>query len=381
MGLALCHGVPRDNLVLLALLFFVVAFVLEVIVIGSHNSNTAAGYFTDAKGPNPKARIGFIGCHTATYGKPASVYVQNCNPNAAMLRYHCSRFSEAFHLLNGLVLASFICCVVFVVASLFVVVRLSRTTASVLFKIHFLAGLPTALQCAVVGVFFARVVPHAREDFLVSLYASNPASAKLVFHRLYASNLMIAATALVCFGYLIIAVKHLAILCARRSLKRKRIRQSDVESLMKMHLVNDDWERQKQILRSHAKSVQVEMEMQKESSRVAAGGDAGFHEGRRSRSLSSSSSSSSSSRASSLASAGADEPRTAPGSRRSPGKRGTGNAEDGFRFKIAAGNSFNNSRKAGGGEAESAFTFSEVEVKTPRHNKESHEPVNDRSGQ
>lgn len=393
MGLSLCHSVPRDALILVAIALFVVAFILEAIVVGRHSSTTSAGFLTDKGGADPSARIGFIAGHPATYaGATAAVLVKHCDPSASVLLYNCARFAEAYHFLNGLVLASLITCVIFVLVSLFVVVRVSRTTTQALFNLQCLAGVPAALQCAALVIFFVRVVPNAKDDFIVASFAGDR-SVRLAFHRRYATNLMIAATVFVCVGWLAIVAKYFAALCTRQRLKRKNVEKQDMAAMMKMHLVNDDWQRQKQILRTHAKSVQVEMEIRKEdeeqmgrhshnhSSNHSIHRNPHHHADNANHAPLSASPSAPGDHgegaSNSPASAGVDN------RRRLPHRPATSSDAGCFQFK--RGNSGHGSGQRGTAvataaptEAESTTSFSEVDVRTPpRGGVECHDPMAD----
>lgn len=228
---------------------------------GRHRSRTAAGFFT-RKGSD--VRVAYVAAHPAIY-EPTSLDTATylCNPSAATMTLYCARFAESFHVLNGLLLTSFIVCVLAVIAGLFVVTRVSHTTTGILGRLCVLFTPSTALQFSVTGVFYADCVSHAREDVHRRLASANAADAHLplVFHRRYVANLLIAATALMGAGYCILLSRYLYTYLTRVRLMKENIRQGDVTAMMGMHFVPDDWVRQKQILRSHARSVQVEMMM------------------------------------------------------------------------------------------------------------------------
>ncbi|KAK7199909.1 hypothetical protein NESM_000038800 [Novymonas esmeraldas] len=266
MGLALCHSVPRDVVVQLALLLLFVTLVLQAASIGLHGSNDAAGYFTLRGTASSRAQaVVLVAAHPATYlppgsavaGGSATASVHLCNPSAETLSYSCARFAEAFHAVNGLTVSSFVACVTTVVVGVFVVARMSHTTLSLLYRLLFAACVPAALQCAAVGVFFARVVPHGRQD--AARLGGWPAG-ELRFHRRAAANLMVSATALVCAAAVMLFARWLSVLCMRRQFESEREHtEGDVQKLTAAHMVNDDWLRQRQILLSHARSVKVEM--------------------------------------------------------------------------------------------------------------------------
>lgn len=266
MGLALCHSLPRDVAVQVALILLFVAFILQAAAIGLHTRKDGGGYFTvKGKSSSRSNALVLLAAHPATYIPLTSVLHTGtgttaqklCNPSADPLTYACARFAESFHVVNGLTLGSFITNFVVVVLGVFVVARLSHSTLGLLFRLTYTACVPTVLQCAAVGCFFARTVPHARRD---AANAGRYAYGEIKFHRRPAVNLMIAATALLCAALVILFVRWVSVICLRVHFERhKEHSQKEVKQMTEAHMVNDDWTRQKQILLSHARSVQVEM--------------------------------------------------------------------------------------------------------------------------
>lgn len=264
MGLALCHSIPRDVVVQVALLLLFVTIVLQAAAIGLHGSDDAAGFFTvKGSGSSLSAAVALVAAHPATYAGPGSTLssggarVKICDPSAAMLSNACGRFAEAFHAVNGLTVSSFVTGVVAVAMGIFVVSRVCTTTLGLLFRLGCIACVPAVLQCAAVGVFFAHVVPHARRD---TARVGGWAAGDLTFHRRPAAGLMAAATALACAALVLLFVRWIVVLCVRRQFeKRPEQTAAEVERVTAAHMVNDDWLRQQQILLSHAHSVKVEM--------------------------------------------------------------------------------------------------------------------------
>ncbi|KPI87748.1 hypothetical protein ABL78_3157 [Leptomonas seymouri] len=266
MGLALCHSIPRDVLVQVSLLLFFVALILQAAAIGLHTRNDGGGYFTLKGTPSARSNaLVLLAAHPATYIPPTSVIhtstettaTKLCNPSADILTYSCARFAESFHIVNGLTLASFITNAVVLVIGLFALVRLSHSTVGLLFRLTYATCVPVVLQCAAVGCFFARTVPHARRDTAAKAgYSDN----QVKFHRGPVVNLMIAATALLCAGFVMVFVRWVLVLCLRLHFaEHKEHTKAEVKLITEAHMVNDDWTRQKQILLSHARSVHVEM--------------------------------------------------------------------------------------------------------------------------
>ncbi|KPA80132.1 hypothetical protein ABB37_05124 [Leptomonas pyrrhocoris] len=266
MGLALCHSLPRDVAVQVCLLLFLVALILQAAAIGLHTRNDGGGYFTLKGTSSARSNaLVLLAAHPATYIPPSSVLntgtgtaaTKLCNPSAAVLTYSCARFAESFHVVNGLTLSSFITNAITLVLSVFVLVRLSHSTQGLLFRLMYATCGPVVLQCAAVGCFFARTVPHARRD---TAAAAGYGDGQIKFHRRPATNLMIAATALLCAGFVIVFSRWVSVICLRLHFEEhKEHTKEEVEQMTKAHMVNDDWTRQKQILLSHARSVQVEM--------------------------------------------------------------------------------------------------------------------------
>lgn len=268
MGLALCHTVPRDVVLQIGLVLFLAALVLQAVTLNSQNRATAAGSFVSKDGTD--AVVGYIAGYPATYSGGASPRTKVCNPTAPLLRFHCARFAESYHTLNGLVLASFVSTSFAFFGGGFVIARISETTLVLLDRILMLATVPVSLQCAVLGIFFVRTVPNARLDLIEALSLTAPAN-ELAFHRGHAANLMIAATALLCAAYLLIAVRWAMSRLTRLVLlseRRTGPTPNEVKVATTLHLANDDWARQMQILRSHARSVEVEINMKEENNRL-----------------------------------------------------------------------------------------------------------------
>ncbi|KAG5464019.1 hypothetical protein LSCM1_00198 [Leishmania martiniquensis] len=254
MVLALCHSIPRDVEVQAALLLLFVTAALQAAAIGLRHSYDAAGYFT-LRGSG--LSVATVAGHPAIYTWNGSTLVKLCDPSAATLTRSCARFAEAFHAVNGLTVSSFVTCVLAVVAAVFVVVRVSRTTVGLLCRLACAACVPAALQCAAVGFFFARVVPHARRD---AARAGGRGEGELVFHRRVAADLMVAAAALVSAGLVLLVARWMFVLCVRRQFESEPEHTKEgVRRLTAAHMVNDDGVRQRQILMSHARSVKVEM--------------------------------------------------------------------------------------------------------------------------
>jgi hypothetical protein len=266
MGLALCHSLPRDVPVQVALLLYFVASILQAASIGLHTRNDGGGYFTLKNVSSSRSNaLVLLAAHPATYIPPTSALHTSpgtaaqklCNPSADPLTYSCARFAEAFHIVNGLTISSFITNFVVVLLGVFLLVRLSRSTLGLLFRLTYAACVPMVLQCAAAGCFFARVVPHARRDTALAAGYSNSA---IKFHRRPAANLMISATALLCAGFVVLFVRWMSVICLRVHFEgSKEHTKKEVKQMTEAHMVNDDWTRQKQILLSHARSVQVEM--------------------------------------------------------------------------------------------------------------------------
>ncbi|EPY31459.1 hypothetical protein STCU_03445 [Strigomonas culicis] len=271
MGLALCHSIPRDIFAYVALLLLFIGFILQIGIIARHDSATGAGYITRAGGGASEA-VAYVAVHPALYGvrsvsasgSTAAISVVDraaklCNPSTAELSFHCARFAEAYHTVNGVTLASFISSVLAFFFGMFVSGRCSHKTSDILGRLALALAIPTALQCALLGLFYVRIVGNAKKVVLVD-GGLDTTTASLVFHRGYATDLAIASTALFSAASLLLTVRWGIVVCTRMRLKRSaRSNPSDAERMKSMHLVNDDWQRQMQVLRSHARSVHVEM--------------------------------------------------------------------------------------------------------------------------
>lgn len=270
MGVAVCHSIPRDGVVLVSVGVIAISLILQAVVFGEHGSERGSGFFTSGKGNSVSDAVAFVGGHASIYDFTYSVRYQSrrgqvdsstvgvlCDASGDTLSNPCFRFLESFHALNGLFVSSFVVCFLCIVFCVFFVVRVSRSTLQLLVRICIAMCLPMTLYCALVGVFFTRVVPNALDAVAV---ARGLEENVLVFHRHWGPNLLITSMVLSCVAFIACVVRCASVWYLRkRFLASKQHTREQVEGITRNYMINDDWVRQRQILLSHARSVEVEI--------------------------------------------------------------------------------------------------------------------------
>ncbi|EKF32430.1 hypothetical protein MOQ_003715 [Trypanosoma cruzi marinkellei] len=254
MGLALCHRFPRDGVVQVGLFFLLASCILQAILIGSHDKEKGGGSIV------PVDRI--IGVDDVVHiGALPAVYVGDGNAiclwsaDFDLISVECARFVEAFHAVIGLFLSCFIVSVVSLLFAVFFIVPISRTTTFMLTGMLLALFLPITLHTAAIGVFFHQCKRYANEIASRLVFFG----AEVEFRREYMANVAIGSEACLAAGFLILFVRFLLSVIYRQSIKQRDIVRRDIGKFMRRHLVNDDWERQKAVLQSHARSVQLEI--------------------------------------------------------------------------------------------------------------------------
>ncbi|KAH9582276.1 hypothetical protein LSM04_008841 [Trypanosoma melophagium] len=254
MGLALCHLFPRDVVLQIALLFLLVSCVLQGVLVGSYDRDRVTGTIT----LQGRSTSGVDVVHIATY---PLIYTDNgtricgMSANADLVYVDCAHFVEGFHAVCGLFLSSFIVSVVVLLFCAFCVVPLSKTTTLLIATVFALFLFPISLHSAAIGMFFSSCVRYARSIVGRVVFAG----ADVEFHRRPLANVAVASEVCIGIGFLLTLIRFVLAVLFRKSVKRRDIVRRDIGSLMQRHIVNDDWERQRTVLQSHARSVQLEM--------------------------------------------------------------------------------------------------------------------------
>ncbi|KEG07089.1 putative dihydroxyacetone phosphate acyltransferase [Trypanosoma grayi] len=254
MGLALCHVLPRDIVLQGALLFLLVSCVLQGVVVGNHSSETGAGSVHAQEQTAGVAGVVYVSSHATLYAANGTK-VCVAGENADLITVTCARFVEDFHAVSGLLLCSFIVSLMELLFSAFCLVPLSKTTSLLILAILVQLLIPTMLLSAAIGMFFSPCVYHARDVASNSVFGG----AETTFSRGRLANVAIVAEAFLIAAFLLALFRFVMAVLFRQSVKQRDIGRRDIGRLMQRHLVNDDWERQKMVLQSHARSVQLEM--------------------------------------------------------------------------------------------------------------------------
>ncbi|KAF5224897.1 hypothetical protein ECC02_001830 [Trypanosoma cruzi] len=254
MVLAFCHRFPRDGVVQVGLFFLLASCILQAILIGSHNKEKDSGSIVPLDGRIGAGQVVYIGALPAVYlGDGNAICLWSADSN--LISVGCARFVEAFHAVIGLFLSCFIVSVLSLLFAVFLIVPISRTTTFMLAGMLLALFLPITLHTAAIGVFFHQCERYAKEIASRVVFLG----AKVEFRRGYMANVAIGSEACLAAGFLILFVRFLLAVIYRQSVKKRDIVRRDIGKFMRRHLVNDDWERQKAVLQSHARSVQLEI--------------------------------------------------------------------------------------------------------------------------
>lgn len=257
-NLALCSSFPRDVCLRIACLLLLCSLVIEAVAISAHSSHHAGGTIKI----NGVAQ-GKVAGHVAVYGPDGLTKI--CNPASAMLTRDCARYIESFHVLNGLLLTSIIGVGVCFLYIVFVAARLGGSSLDMVQWVFVLVCVPFSVHCGAVGVFFSQTLPHAKSIIQASAGSTSSTSYN------YAWPVVLMLVTLIVMGFAFVVVLGRLIFGAVFSLvfaSKLTHTPAEIEMMKRLYIINDDWERQKQILRSHAKSVQVEIKMKNENVNV-----------------------------------------------------------------------------------------------------------------
>ncbi|RNE97397.1 putative dihydroxyacetone phosphate acyltransferase [Trypanosoma conorhini] len=254
MVLALCHFLPRDVVLQFGLFLLLVSCILQAILVGNHGKESGSGTIVARDGAVGAGEIVHIGARPAMY-TAAGAKICAWSNNSDLISVGCARFVEAFHVVIGLLLSSFIVSVLSLLFAMFCVVPMSRTTTSLVLLTQLSLFFPALLHTAAIGFFFQRCEHYAKDVASRSVFSD----AKVKFRLGYLPKLAIASEVCLGVGFSMLFIRLLLTLFYRQSLKKRDVVRRDIGRFMRHHLVNDDWERQKAVLQSHARSVQLEM--------------------------------------------------------------------------------------------------------------------------
>lgn len=236
MALALCHVIPRDNLMRFCVVLLVAAFILQAVAIARRVRDDSAGTFSVASGQD--IRIGADITITRADGVGLCHSAQN--------PISCVTYLSRMRAVVGLVLAAFISTPIAVAIIMAGIVQLSRTTQAMVIGFWVSIVFPFLATLVATGVFFNHTVDRAAASLGV------PSSS---FSRGISTNLVVASCAVHCFAFVLATIRLIIALVLRPAMKAEMIQSKNIESVMTLHMVNDDWDRQKKVWAGHAKTV------------------------------------------------------------------------------------------------------------------------------
>jgi hypothetical protein len=231
MGFALCHIVPRDLLLRLVTVCLVFSFVFTI----------AAVAIADDKGSLITVDGGMEVSITGRTITAAGVEVCSKDKRSG----NCDDLVGAAQITHALSITSL--CVLALAQALICcfVTPCAKTTTQMILALWFITLAPLGLLAASVGVGLGLTVDKAtlnNEGYTVGAGMA----------------LLIVAMVLSILSVVLTTIRSL-LNCNRTAEKDNVLRQRDINGVMQLHAVNDDWERQKQVLAAHAVVVQVEM--------------------------------------------------------------------------------------------------------------------------
>lgn len=239
MGLALCHIVPRDRLLQLVILLLVAAFCLIAAAIGQRNRD---GSLATLKSNGLDDLFLYLDGSAVT----ASGVTVCSNHNDQGI---CSSFVHKTRIGSLLVILGWILLTLAVMACCFIITPLAKHSYQI--YLFFWISLIPAVSLIVAGcaLFLGPSIKNG-----VDLQAAGQ-----TVHYGRALRCVIAAMVLVCVGFLI-ATFQLISTIGRSKVKQAHIQERKIDEIMKMHIVNDDWTRQKMMWVKHAQAVDVELQ-------------------------------------------------------------------------------------------------------------------------
>lgn len=234
MGLALCHIVPRDLLLRLVIFCLVSAFVLNIAAVAIANDS---GSLASIDGGGAKLSI---------TGRAIQGNAVLCSKDKRA--GSCDAFVAAAIITHDLAIVS-LCVLAFALALVCCFVTpCAKTTTQMVIALWLITLLPVAFLSSCVGYGIGRAVDKATTSGQSFTVGDGMA-------------LLITALAL-SIATVILATIRTVMLCARAGEKADVLRQRDINGVMQLHSVNDDWTRQKQVLAAHAITVQAEIKEQ-----------------------------------------------------------------------------------------------------------------------
>lgn len=237
MGLALCHTVPRDRLLQLVTLMLVVAFCLLAASVGERNKD---GSYATLKGAD-NTRLYVDGRAIDSSG------ITLCSED--LKEGECYDFVIKTRIAGLLVILGWVTLTLAILASCFLITPLSRHSYQIYLFFWIAISIPVALVVAGGAMYLGPALSKALDL---------PPTGKDV-HYGRSLRCILAAMALMIVSFLI-ATFQLVSTLGRSRIKQSHVEGRKIDEIMKMHIVNDDWKRQKMMWVKHAQAVDIELQ-------------------------------------------------------------------------------------------------------------------------
>lgn len=248
MALALCHILPRDNIMRFCVVLLIASFILQAVAIARRQDDGSAGTFYK-DGSNV---VIFMNAEIdLRQGTPS---VSFCSPSTKLSSEACTHFVNKMRVSVGFIVAAFISTPIAMMVISAVIVQLSSTTTKMVIGFWVCVLFPFLLTLIGTCVFFVNVASKLIDD---TAYTS--------YDRGVSTNLVVASCALHCFTFVLASVRLCICAFVRPAIKRDLIESKNIESVMTLHMVNDDWDRQKRVWASHQEVVKEDIDREERS--------------------------------------------------------------------------------------------------------------------
>ncbi|EAN78053.1 hypothetical protein, conserved [Trypanosoma brucei brucei TREU927] len=265
MALHLCHLVPRDIYILVAFAFLFASCILQLIVVMSRVSGRDVGIIQ----PQHPGTSGYNAVHVSA---SFVLYLEGgkkiceMNDDGDKIFVGCARFVSSFYVVGWILLYSVVTSYLSFFFGMFCVVPFSKTTMTVFALEMSLFWVPLSLHSAAVGVFWDRLLPSAEKTVQLNMGQNTD----LMFVQSYISILMSVSQGLLTLSFFLVVFRFFVALCRRKAVKQRAVARGDIDRLMRCHLVNDDWERQKEVLEDYAERLMFEIDIREECKQKSA---------------------------------------------------------------------------------------------------------------
>lgn len=162
----------------------------------------------------------------------------------------CDKFIHDMRAAVGLLIAAFLSTPIALAIISAGIVQLARTTNAMVVGFWCSIFFPFIATLVSVGIFFNNVVPNLQDA--VGYHDG--------FTRGVCVDLVVASCALHCLGFVLATGRLMVAVFIRPAEKRSVIQSKNIEMVMTLHMVNDDWERQKRVWAGHKDMVQAQFD-------------------------------------------------------------------------------------------------------------------------